>query len=39
LDGNVGVDGEWVKEMLQEGGVNVGRVRVVKDEVSRDSGT
>lgn len=33
LDGAVGSDGEWVKELLRSGGVDVGRVRVVQEEV------
>lgn len=34
LDGNVGNDGVWVKEMLSENGVDVSRVGVVDEEVS-----
>jgi sugar/nucleoside kinase (ribokinase family) len=33
LDGNVGKDGVWVKEMLGENGVDVSRVGVVDEEV------
>ena len=43
LDGNVGSDGVWVKEMLAENGVDVSRVGVVSEEVSlefcKDEGT
>ncbi|WVQ95977.1 hypothetical protein IAU59_003076 [Kwoniella sp. CBS 9459] len=34
LDGCVGVDGVWVKEMLQKGGVDVGRLKVLDDELT-----
>ena len=34
LDGNVGSDGVWVKDMLAENGVDVSRVGVVSEEVS-----
>jgi ribokinase len=34
LDGNVGKDGVWVKEMLSANGVDVSRVGVVGEEVS-----
>lgn len=33
LDGNVGIDGKWVKEMLEESGVNTSRLNVVDEEV------
>jgi sugar/nucleoside kinase (ribokinase family) len=39
LDGNVGSDGVWVKEMLAKNGVDVSRVGVVDEEVSRESRT
>jgi len=35
LDGNVGKDGEWVKEMLGKNGVDVTRVGVIDEEVGR----
>lgn len=34
LDGNVGKDGEWVRDMLRESGVDVSRLGVLDDEVS-----
>lgn len=34
LDGHVGKDGVWVKEMLKDSGVDVSRVGVLDDEVS-----
>ncbi|OCF34299.1 ATP-binding protein [Kwoniella heveanensis BCC8398] len=34
LDGCVGSDGVWVKEMLEKGGVDVGRVQVLEDELT-----
>lgn len=33
LDGNVGMDGKWVKEMLEVNGVDVSRVGVLENEV------
>ncbi|WVF68430.1 hypothetical protein IAT40_003195 [Kwoniella sp. CBS 6097] len=34
LDGCVGTDGIWVKEMLEKGGVDVERVKVLEDELT-----
>jgi ribokinase len=34
LDGNVGTDGKWVKDMLAKNGVDVSRLSVVDEEVS-----
>lgn len=33
LDGNVGTDGKWVREMLSDNGVDVSRVGVLDSEV------
>ena len=33
LAGHIGLDGLWVRELLQEGGVQVDKVEVLKDEV------
>jgi ribokinase len=33
LDGNVGSDGQWVRDMLSENGVDVSRVGVLDNEV------
>ena len=35
MEGHIGSDGLWVRELLEEGGVQVDRVEVVNDEVSR----
>jgi hypothetical protein len=34
IDGNVGLDGKWVKEMLADNGVDVSRLNIVEEEVS-----
>lgn len=33
LEGYIGEDGTWVREMLKENGVDVGRLEVLQDEV------
>lgn len=38
LEGHIGSDGLWVRDLLEEGGVRVDRVEVLKDEVSHLSG-
>lgn len=37
LDGNVGLDGQWVRDMLSENGVDVSRVGVLDNEVRINS--
>jgi hypothetical protein len=34
MDGCIGSDGIWVRDGLEKAGVDVGRVKVVDDEVS-----
>lgn len=34
LEGHIGSDGLWVRDLLEQGGVKVDRVEVLKDEVS-----